>query len=79
MVERHRVETTYRGRTYFGEWWLDEERLVRLESAYGSRSQPLYSGWALGAPPTLPSQIAQQMLWDLLRERDRNRPFFYRR
>lgn len=81
MAERHPVETTYKGKRYSGEWWV-EDGLLHVRSEFGSASGPLYgSGAARPRRPApqmpLPSDTAEGMLWDLLRKRDPKRLFFY--
>jgi hypothetical protein len=72
MPERHPVQTTYRGQTYSGEWYVEDAQ-VRLLSAYGQASESVATGRFM----QLPSEKAERMLWSLLRARDPKPPFYY--
>lgn len=65
MPERHQVRTTYRGKVYEGEWYV-EDALVHLDSAYGRASGSLVTGRSM----RLPSETAERLLWRLLRDAD---------
>ncbi len=73
MPDRHQIETTYRGQRCVGEWYI-EDAVLHVTSSLGSRSGPVATG---GKFVSLPSELAQQMLWDLARANDPKRPFFY--
>jgi len=73
MGERHRVETTYRGQRLVGKWYLEGGQL-HVATAFGRRSGALSMG---GAMVSLPSELAAQLLWQIAREADSGRPFFY--
>jgi len=73
MPDHHRVTTVYRGKTYEGEWYVEDAQ-VRLESAYGRASASVATGRSI----QLPSDKAELMLWRLLRAADPNPPFLYR-
>ena len=72
MVQRYLVETVYRGRTCKGEWYV-EDGLLHVTSTYGYKTGPVATGERF---ISLPSEIAKQMLWELVKSRDPKPPFF---
>lgn len=71
--QRRAVEVTYRGDRYQGEWFVRDGR-VHVLGYHGSASAPAA---APGMLISMPSSIAEGLLWQILREADPDRPFFY--
>jgi len=73
MSQRHAIEITYRGQRYSGEWYVEGAE-VHVICAHGSKSGP-------AAVPSrvvsLPSELAAEIFWQLMRENDPKRPLFY--
>lgn len=79
MSERHSVQTTYRGKVYSAEWYV-EGSTVRLSSPLGDASSPIAGPGRILVPwqhMPLPSQIAAELLWRLARAADPKKPWFY--
>jgi hypothetical protein len=73
VPDRHRVTTTYRGKTFEGEWYVEDAQ-VRLVSSYGGASESVANGRSI----ILPSVKAERMLWRQVCAADPNPPWLYR-
>lgn len=70
---RRTVETIYRGKRVVGEWWVEDGEL-HVSSPLGGKH---WSAGRLASVGTLPSEAAEGLLWEVAREADPKRPFFY--
>jgi hypothetical protein len=72
MPERHPVQANYRGKVYWGEWYVENAQ-VHLDCELGHSSCSVATGRSI----QLPSEKAAQMLWKLARAADPKPPLFY--
>lgn len=66
------VQTTYRGKVYAGEWYVDGG-MIHVTCSFGRGAAPVATP---GHIVSLPSEIAQGILWNLAKEADPKKPFF---
>lgn len=73
MSQRHPIEITYRGKSYRGEWYV-EGVLLHVVCEHGSKSGAVA---VMSNSISMPSELAAELFWQLMREKDPKRPFLY--